>query len=1008
MNATISEQATVNFYNWEYRGRGYYHFDEQVGIEPPYIPFRFKSYSDVSMVDDGKMPSLMEWISTLIKSTPLKPIEEHNELLPLVPNPIRSISERVGFSLSFYGDEEIATAISIEFLTMLCFSDSPISFEIIGTHETITLQFVCSSVDVMRVRTQIKAYFPKLIIKEKDIKDLGFDFNQQVAIADFGLCDEFMRPIHSPSSFAIDPLASIIATLENLQEDDIILLQVIFKGITAPWAKDIPYSVSDGRGGSFFIDSPEMLVCAKDKISAPLFSCILRIATQGITDARSQYLASELAQSITSVSASAYNKLIPLSNEGYDYNDHLYNVYHRTTNRLGMILNATELNTFVHYPNKTVVSKKLRLNEGKTKRQETASTDGIYIGTNLHHGQEYPILLGTELRLSHTHIIGATGVGKSTLIANMMLADIKADRGCALFDPHGDICDDILKRIPEHHINDVIIIDPSDSEYPIGFNLLEAHTEAEKIVLSSDLVSAFKRHATAWGDNMTAVLQNAVNTILDSTRGGTLIELKRFLIEESYRNEYLTSVADPSLHYYWRHEYPMVRKGIAPLLTRIDTFLRPKLVRYMLAQKSGVDISKCLRENKVVLLKLSQGLIGEQNSYLLGSLFLAKFNQAALARQSESREARTPYMLYLDEFQNFITPSIERIISGARKYALGITIAHQELGQIQDTSLLNSILSNPKTRICFRLGDNDAKRLESGFSYFEQSDLQNLGRGEAIMRIGSSSNDCNLQTVVLTDRDIDYSESIRENVRSQYGTPRADVEELLLSLLPKISKTQKKKEETHTAKSIPSEVELPTPIKEIVEDAVSHTNLDVQKETYLKEVEKDEQVQAHKAIQNYLVSIGQQRGFAVHLETETTSGGRIDVTLKRDTTEIAVEISVTNTIDYEVKNIEKCIDEGYSRVFMISESKVHTNNIKKRTKETVREQDFKKVKFGSPAQFLTYLNSFDRKPKEKVKRVRGYRVKSNQVDVNDNEAKSRNSKIQDIILRSVKKTPKKG
>ena len=158
----------------------------------------------------------------------------------------------------------------------------------------------------------------------------------------------------------------------------------------------------------------------------------------------------------------------------------------------------------------------------------------------------------------------------------------------------------------------------------------------------------------------------------------------------------------------------------------------------------------------------------------------------------------------LDEFQNFITPSIKLILNGARKYALGLTIAHQELGQIEDTKLLNSVISNPKTRICFRLGDNDAKRLESGFSYFEQSDLHGLERGQAIMRIGSSQNDFNIQTFPLKDISSNANEIktfIIENTRALYGSSKKDVEALLLDQLPKISKPKKA---TH-AKKINSE-----------------------------------------------------------------------------------------------------------------------------------------------------------------------------------------------------------
>lgn len=347
-------------------------------------------------------------------------------------------------------------------------------------------------------------------------------------------------------------------------------------------------------------------------------------------------------------------------------------------------------------------------------------------------------------------------------------------------------------RIPEHRKDDVILIDPSDLDFPIGFNLLHATTEAEKIVLSSDLVSAFKHHATAWGDKMSAVLSQAINTFLESSRGGTLIELKRFLLEDAFRKQFLESVEDPSIHYYWEHEYYMVKKGIAPLLTRIDIFLRPKTMQYMLAQKQGIDFVKCISEKKIVLIKLSQGLIGEENSYLLGSLFLSKFNQVAHARQSLPKEQRHPYYIYLDEFQNFITPSISTILSSARKYGLGLILVHQELAQIGDTKILNSVISNAYTRICFRLGNNDAKKLESGFSYFEQDDLQGLNIGETIVCIGGNNNDFNMKTSKMSEINDEISSGIKDyiiqNTRNNYAKPKAEIEELLVSLLPKISR----------------------------------------------------------------------------------------------------------------------------------------------------------------------------------------------------------------------------
>ncbi len=979
----FNELATLNFYQWEYMHRGYYHFDAPIDIEVPYVPFQHKSPTDTKIVDDGKAPSLFKAISDIFlpaakieKETEIEEREVTAHYLPFEDKPTL-----VGISLSFPKGTEIQPKRNVEFLNMLSFSQHLLSFEIIGDCENITIQIVCSSEDTSRVESHFKAYFPIAIIRNIEITDFGFVTNRDIAIADFGLHDEHVRSIATSDSFAIDPLTSVIATMDSLQKDDVVVFQILFKGITSPLAKDIMYSVSDGAGGSFFTDAPEMPNCAKDKIANPLFSVVMRIATQGNTDYRSQHLAQELARSITSISTSEYNKLIPLSNEGYNYDFHHYNLHHRLSNRLGFILNSKELNTFLHYPNKTIVSSKLALENNKTKRQKDTSKKGIYIGENIHQGESFPVHLDIESRLSHTHILGATGVGKSTLLANMLIEDIKQGLGCALFDPHGDICDDVLKRIPENRINDVVLIYPSDIDFPVGFNLLEAKTEAQKIVLSSDIVSAFKRHATAWGDTMTSVLQNAVNTILENKKGGTLIELKRFLIEDKFRNSFLKNIDDPSLHYYWNNEYPMVKKRIAPLLTRIDTFLRPKLVRYMLAQKKGVNIAECLADNKIVLLKLSQGLIGEQNSYLLGSLFLAKFNQSALARQNQGREERQPYMLYLDEFQNFITPSIERILSGARKYKLGITIAHQELGQIQDTSLLNSVLSNPKTRICFRLGDSDAKRLESGFSYFEQSDLQSLDRGEAIMRIGSSTNDFNLSTKKLSEVSANYTDKITELVREKYATSKVEVEKLLIAMLPshkevtikeKTSKTQQKEEVQEKVK-----ITIPEASKKENKDKaikLPKTISEKEKEKIMAAENESIEVRVHTYLQSMIRKLGQDRNYKTTTEYLTKDGGRIDVVLEQNGLKIGFEISETNKPTYEVQNIKKCLKEGCIPVIMVSKNRNHLNAIQKLADKELSKKDRNLVQFIQPDEISKLLEEFAVLPQKQQEVIKGFRI----------------------------------
>ena len=1002
-----SKILSNNFYNWELFARGYYHYDYQVHLEPPFRPFFHYQNAPSKEWDDGDY-SLTSFVSKLInpRIKESKVDEEEKELLPIIND------EKVQlkcYCVSLPQGTEINPFVFRAFANALSFSHHPISFEIIGDVEKIQVQVVCSLLDSQRVYSHIKIYFREAVVSES-AGDFGFDNNHTIAVCDFAYDNEFTLPIHRPETFQIDPLTSFIAQLEYLKKDEIIVLQIIFKGCIAPWKESIMRLVSDGMGGSFFIDAPETLNYAKEKVGNPLMAVIIRLATQGYSDYRTKQLLVESAQSITTMSQSQCNRLIPLSNEGYGYDSHLANLFNRTSNRLGMIMNTHELINFVHYPNKSIVSNKLGLGQAKTKAlpNEAIGQDCV-LGINTHQGIENEVSLGKEVRLRHTHIIGATGVGKSTLIANMILEDIKHNRGCVLFDPHGDIAEDILLRIPETRKEDVIIVDPSDTDFPIGFNLFNATTEAEKIVLSSDLVSAFKRHATAWGDNMTAVLSNAINTFLESSKGGTLIELKRFLLEEKYRKDFLDSVNDPSLHYYWEHEYAMVKKGIAPLLTRLDTFLRPKIVRYMLAQKDGLDFRACIEEKKIVLLKLSQGLIGEDNSYLLGSLFLSKFNQVAQGRQSLSKEQRHPYYVYLDEFQNFITPSISQILSGARKYGLGLVLAHQELTQIEEPKILNSVISNPYTRICFRLGDNDAKRLADGFSYFESDDLQNLGIGEAILRIGSKKKDCNLNTfpmLELTKEAQSIKTYIIENTRMKYASSRETIEELLAQLLPQKKRQHKEEVKSQTvSKPISTQDVLeavPTPkSKEPIPVVEPPSDFEVQKQEYIKQAEEKEVLRRHRSLQNYVKSIAIARGFKVTLEAETKNRGRVDVALIQNEISIAVEISVSNTPDYEVKNLQKCLDENYAVVYLLTEDTKHRQAIQSLALEKIDEKFHSKLCFLSPEKLSEHLDAFMPKVAVPEKRIRGYRVKLNYSP--DAKGEKKKQSLTDLLMQSFRK-----
>ena len=268
-------------------------------------------------------------------------------------------------------------------------------------------------------------------------------------------------------------------------------------------------------------------------------------------------------------------------------------------------------------------------------------------------------------------------------------------------------------------------------------------------------------------------------------------------------------MADPEVVYYWEHEFPLV-KGMphASILTRLNTFLRPKVLRYMVAQRRDrLDFRAIMDGKKILLAKLSHGMIGEENAHLLGSLLVAKIAQATMSRQDEEAAKRMPFTLYIDEFQNFVTPSVAAVLSGARKYALGLCLAHHEMRQLKSRSedVASAVLANAYTRIVFQVGDADARSLAEGFSYFQSADLQNLGIGHAVARIERSDFDFNLRTLLPPKIEPALAVARRNAVlsasRASYATPRAEVEAVLAATHDDPSPTTKTASETTPQKS---------------------------------------------------------------------------------------------------------------------------------------------------------------------------------------------------------------
>lgn len=1020
MSYGLSEYLTTQFYAWEQRGRGWKVFGEPIHLEPEFIPFfgHFPPQA-TGQIHDGKRPIFFPQIQEALglfkkpASTTLygeDAFVQLGEIYSIEAYSYENSNPVTEFQINFDKDTRIAFENIEQLLLMLSTCEGIVGFEIFGTKDRIAIQFVCTSHKAGAFKSHIAAYAPGVVINERP-NNLSntIDFTQTVCVNDIGLRDEFMRPLRVWSKFDPDPLAGCIASLESIGDSEFGMLQILFQPAINPWAESIYKSLTDGKGGPFFTDAADMLPLAKEKVSSPLFATVIRTIGQAATEERAQTISEQIAQSLFSFHRSGSNTLIPLSGAlSCDADDIVF----RRSRRIGMLLNSNELASMVHIPDRSVVSPKLRAYAGKTKQAPIDLAGRTFeLGINTHLGQEFVVTLSDQHRLRHMHVIGATGTGKSSLLLKLIIQDVYQDRGIAVLDPHGDLIDEVIKNIPDERIKDVILVDPSDSEYPIGLNLLSAYSDPEKIILSSDLVALFRRFATSWGDQMTSVLANAINAIIESDNGGTLIDLRRFLVESSFRNKFLQTVTDPNILYYWRNEFQLLRANtVAPILTRLDTFLRPRIVRNMMAQKEGLDFSDILENKKILLVKLAQGLIGEENSYLLGTLFVAKLHQAAQQRQNIPPDQRKPFYFYIDEFQNFITPSMSAILTGARKYGLGLILAHQDLDQLahRDSELANSVLSNPAIRVCFRCGDKDASKLESGFSYFDSTDLQSLPIGQSIVRVGQKDHDFNLTFIPLpkveTSIAEDKQKTVIDHCRSTYALHQSKVEEILREALQVEVNSTKPDIPPKVVKEEKPPTDIPIQIPKVVkEEPKSKVNLEVEAKQFIKKEVEKEKLRDHRFIQEYIKKVAEARNFKAVLEEPINNGaGKVDVSLHRDDLKIACEISVTNTIEYEVQNIQKCLIAGYLLVFMISNDAKHLNEIRTLAIQDIDQVFHNQIYFVSKDEFVNQLDLLlAQKLQPEETRANGYRVKLNYLGSQDVSGQQKT--LKDIIVSSLRK-----
>lgn len=347
----------------------------------------------------------------------------------------------------------------------------------------------------------------------------------------------------------------------------------------------------------------------------------------------------------------------------------------------------------------------------------------------------------TDDRRRHMYLIGKTGMGKSTALENLIYSDIMAGHGIAIVDPHGDLVEKMLDFIPSNRVNDVIYFNPADTEYPIAFNVIENVDPSHQHLVASGLVGVFKKiYAESWGPRLEYVLRNTILALLDYP-GSTLLGTLRLLVDKTFRKKVVEKIKDPVVKSFWVDEYAKYpdkfqTEAIAPIQNKVGQFLSNSLIRNIVGQvKSSVDMRAIMDGQKILLVNLAKGRVGEDTSGLLGAMMITKLQLAAMERIDTLERDRRDFYLYVDEFQNFATDSFANILSEARKYRLNLIIAHQYVEQLSDV-VRAAVFGNVGTLVCFRVGGVDAEELVKEFTpYFEEEDLVNLPKYNVYLKL---------------------------------------------------------------------------------------------------------------------------------------------------------------------------------------------------------------------------------------------------------------------------------
>lgn len=575
-----------------------------------------------------------------------------------------------------------------------------------------------------------------------------FDEKGKVAFASLRLKSSNYLPIKVFKDLPVDPLSSITSVLAKMTEGEGVAIQILASPADGKWKKMGRAYIAKTKKNEAnpetakYSTDPKELEGIENKISKPGFNVVVRI----VVSSSSVESASAHLSNITSA-FSQFNGVNSFTRnkhwfKGLFVNDFIYRYF--PVRGQTSVLSSEELATIFHFPNKSVTTPHIFwITAKRAPAPALIPTSGLYLGKSVYRGISKPIYIQRDDRRRHMYVIGKTGVGKSEFLKEMILQDIRNGEGVCFIDPH-DTIDKLLPLIPPERAEDVILFDPSDTTRPMGLNMLEAQNEEQKHYIVSSIVGLMYKlydpHQTGIiGPRFEHAIRNAMLTVM-SEPGNTFVEIVRALTDASFVQELLPKVQDPIVRRYWTDQIAQTSdfhksEVLDYIVSKFGRFVTNKLMRNIIGQsKSAFDFRKVMDEGKILLISLSKGKIGEENSSFLGLILVPKLLVAAMSRQDTPEDQRRDFFLYVDEFQNFATPDFAQILSEARKYRLDLTVANQFIGQMEE-EVKNAVFGNVGTLACFRVGVTDANYLQHEFQpVFTEADLINVDRFNAYIK----------------------------------------------------------------------------------------------------------------------------------------------------------------------------------------------------------------------------------------------------------------------------------